>query len=201
MVFLIAALQEHAASVLDGHAGAALEGHAAAGGGGGLNPFDAAGFGGALWTWVIFLVALPLMWKVVMGPITKALEARDDLASKAIVDAEKARDEASKARAEVETKLIEVRAEAAKLLADARTRAAAVEQQIVAEAGLKAQKLADDAQRQIQAARDAALAAIRQEVVELSMSGARVVLGRNVGSDDDRRLVADMVGKLKVAKS
>ena len=201
MVFLIAALQEHAAKVLEGHAGAAGEGHSAAAGAGGLNPFDAAGFGGALWTWVIFLVALPLMWKVVMGPITKALEARDDLASKAIVDAEKARDEASKARAEVETKLIEARAEAAKLLAEARTRAAVVEQQIVAEAGAKAQKLADDAQRQIQAARDSALAAIREEVVELSMSGARVVLGRNVGADDDRRLVADMVGKLKVAKS
>jgi F-type H+-transporting ATPase subunit b len=177
-----------------------LEGHGAEGGGG-LNPFDPASFGGTLWTWVIFLVALPLMWKVVMGPITKALEARDEQAAKAIVEAEKARDEAAKSRAEVETKLAEARAEAAKLLADARTRAAAVEAQIVAEAGAKAQKLGEDAQRQIQAARDQALSAIREEVVELSMSGARAVLGRNVGGEDDRRLVSDMVGKLKAAKS
>ena len=51
--------------------------------GGGMNPFDPAGFGGMLWTWVIFLAALPFMWKVVMGPITKALEARDEQASRA----------------------------------------------------------------------------------------------------------------------
>jgi len=174
----------------------AEEGH-----GGGLNPFDPAGFGGMLWTWVIFLVALPLMWKVVMGPITHALEARDEQASKAILEAEKAREETAKARAEVEGKLAEARAEAAKMLAEARERAATVERQIVEEANQKSQRMVEQAQATIHAERDKAVMAIRNEVVELSMAGARAVLQRNVGGDDDRRLVSDMVGKLKaVAK-
>jgi F-type H+-transporting ATPase subunit b len=166
----------------------------------GFNPFDAAGWAGTLWTWVIFLAALPLMWKVVMGPITKALEARDEQASKAIAEAEKAREEAGKARSEVESKLAEARAESAKMLADARDRASAVERQIKDEAAAQAARTLADAQVAIAAERDKALTAIREEVVELSMAGARVVLGRNVGAEDDRRLVSEMVGKLKVAK-
>ncbi|MBM3986578.1 MAG: F0F1 ATP synthase subunit B [Planctomycetes bacterium] len=168
--------------------------------GGGLNPFDPAGFGGMLWTWVIFLASLPLMWKVVMGPITKALEARDEQASRAILEAEQAREEAGRARTEVESKLAEARAEAAKLLAEARERASAVERQITDEANARTQRMVAEATATIQTERDKALATIREEVVDLSMAGARVVLGRNVGSDDDRRMVSDMVGKLKVAK-
>jgi F-type H+-transporting ATPase subunit b len=167
---------------------------------GGLNPFDPAGFGGILWTWVIFLASLPLMWKVVMGPITHALEARDERASHAIVEAEKARDEAAKSRAEVEGKLAEARADAAKLLADARERAAIVERQIKDEAAASAARTLEEAQRAIQAERDKALTSIREEVVEMSMAGARAVLARNVGGDDDRRLVNEMVGNLKTAK-
>ncbi|MCY3003272.1 MAG: F0F1 ATP synthase subunit B [Planctomycetota bacterium] len=177
-----------------------IEGTEQAHGGGGLDPFDPAGFGGMLWTWVIFLAALPFMWKVVMGPIAKALEARDEQAARAIGEAEKAREETAKARAEVESKLAEARAEAAKLVAEARERATAVERQITDEANARGVRMVAEAQAAIHAERDKALAAIREEVVDLSMAGARAVLGRNVGADDDRRLVSDMVGKLKAAR-
>ncbi len=165
--------------------------------GGGLNPFNPTGFGGILWTWIIFLVGLPLMWKVVMGPITHALEARDEQAAAAIKAAEKAREETARAKAEVEGKVAEARAESARMIADARERASAVEKQIVDEANLKAQRAAEAAAAAIAAERDKAIAAIRDEVVDLSIRGARAVLDRNVGGDDDRRLVSDMVGKLK----
>jgi F-type H+-transporting ATPase subunit b len=174
--------------------------HPAAAGGGGLNPFDPASFGGTLWTWVIFLVSLPFMWKVVMGPITRALEARDEQAAAAIRDAEKAREETARARTEVQGALATAQAEAAKLLAEARARAGVVEKQIVDEAGVRAQRMTEDAQKAIAAERDKALVAIREEVVELSLAGAKAVLQRNVGGDDDRKLVADMVGKLKVVR-
>lgn len=168
--------------------------------GGGLNPFNPTGFGGILWTWIIFLVGLPLMWKVVMGPITAALEARDEQAAEAVKAAERAREETARAKAEVDSKVAQARAESARLIADARERALAVEKQIVDEATLKAQRATEAAQTAIAAEREKAIAAIRDEVVELSMNGARAVLGRNVGGDDDRRLVSDMVGKLKAVK-
>ena len=46
----------------------------------------------------------------------------------------------------------------------------------------------------IEAEKDKALSAIRTEVVELSLNAASKVLGRNVGSEDDRRMVRELVG-------
>ena len=40
------------------------------------------------------------------------------------------------------------------------------------------------------------MAAIREEVVDLSLTGARAVLERNVGTDDDKRLLGEMVDKV-----
>ena len=62
-----------------------------------------------------------------------------------------------------------------------------------AEAG----KLLEQAKREIQVEREKALATIRGEVVELTMSAASAVLQRNVGSEDDRRLVSDAMSKMK----
>jgi F-type H+-transporting ATPase subunit b len=168
--------------------------------GGGLNPFDPTSFGGMLWTWVIFLVALPFMWKVVMGPIAKALEARDAKAGEAIVEAQKARDEAASARDEVTAKLAQARAEVAKELGEARSRASAIVDAAKAEAEAARERELEAARRAIAAERDKAIAAIRDEVVDLSISGARAVLQRNVGGEDDRRMVADLVGNLKTVK-
>lgn len=165
--------------------------------GGEFNPLDVAGGGGFLWTLVIFLVAAPFMWMVVMGPVTRALEERDGKASRAIAEAQKASSDAERARAEVEVALGEARASAAKLLAEARERAKVREGELVEAAKAEAAGLIESARRTIQAEQQKAIAAIREEVVDLSISGASKVLGRNVGSEDDRRLVADLVGQVK----
>jgi len=162
--------------------------------GGGFNPLDLHGIGGVLWTWVIFLVALPFMWKIVLGPVSKALEERDDQAVRAIQAAEKASADAEAARAEIEVKLGEARTESAQMLQEARERAEARARDLEAKAAAERTARLDSALSEIRSEREKALAAIREEVVELSMSAAGQVLGRNVGSEDDRRLVAELVG-------
>jgi F-type H+-transporting ATPase subunit b len=169
--------------------------------GGGFNPLDPSGAAGLLWTVVIFLLSLPLIWKYVMGPITRALEERDDLARRAIDQATKASQDAEAARAEVEVKLGEARAEASQLLADARERAETREREIVEEAKRSAEGLVENARTQIQAEQEKALAAIRNEVVDLSLTAATQVLGRQVGSEDDRRLVGELVDSAGAARS
>jgi len=72
-----------------------------------------------------------------------------------------------------------------------------VGKQVEATSRAEAGKLLEQAKREIQVEREKALAAIRGEVVELSLSAASAVLGRNVGSEDDRRIVGDMLVKMK----
>ena len=52
----------------------------------------------------------------------------------------------------------------------------------------------ESARSTIEAEKEKALTAIRGEVVNLSLAAASKVIGRNVGGEDDRRLVEEMVG-------
>ena len=165
----------------------------AEGGEGGLDFFDPAGSGNLIWTILIFVLAVPFMWKMVFGPVTRALEERDEHQARAIAAAEQASSDAEKARADVEVALGEAQAEAQKLLAGARERAEVREHEILGAAKEEATQMVENARKAIQAEQDKALSAIRSEVVDLSLSAASQVLGREVSSEDDRRLAESVV--------
>jgi F-type H+-transporting ATPase subunit b len=161
--------------------------------GGGFNPLDLSGIGGTFWTLVIFLVALVPIWTLVMGPVTRALEARDEKAAAGLAAAQKASEEAQSARAAVESKLREAQLEAAKIIDAARGRAEIVERELKDAAARESQALLTRAKSEIQAEQARALSAIRTQVVEVSMNAASQVLKRRVDSADDRRLVEELV--------
>ena len=165
--------------------------------GGGFDPLDLSQGGNMLWTWAIFLVTLPFAWKMVMGPITRALEERDERASEAIGAAERASQEAQEARAEVEVKLGEAQSAAAEMLSEARERAELREREIIDTAKKEADAMIERARTDIDAEKEKALLAIRDEVVDLAIGAAGKVLGRQADSEDDRRLVSDVIGATK----
>ncbi len=160
---------------------------------GGFNPLDISQSGGLIWTLVIFVPALFFMWKLVFGPITTAMVERDAKAAEAIVLAQRASEEAEQSRAAVEVALGEAQAESAKLLSQARERAEVRERDILEKAKSESEAMIESARTTIQAEHEKALSAIRNEVVDLSLSAASTVLGRAVNSEDDRRLAADLV--------
>jgi F-type H+-transporting ATPase subunit b len=166
--------------------------------GGKFDPIDPAAGGNLFWTLAIFLVSLPFIWKVVMGPVSNALEERDAKTERAIAAAEKASRDAAEARAKLEVTLGEAQAAAAKLVAEARAKAEARGHEIVEAAKGEAAGLVEGARKAIRAEQDKAVAAIRNEVVELSLRAASKVLERNVGSEDDRRLAAQVFAGEKV---
>jgi F-type H+-transporting ATPase subunit b len=161
--------------------------------GGGFNPLDFTQLGILIWTWIIFLVALPFIWKVVMGPVTRALLERDEKAASAIAGAEAAKADAEKARVAVEASLAEARAEAAKTIEAARARGEVREREILGEAKAASEKLLEHARSEIRSEQAKAVAQIRAQVVDLSLAAAGKVLERKVDAADDRRLVESLV--------
>ena len=85
-------------------------------------------------------------------------------------------------------------AEAKKTIQAATARAETRERDIIETAKKEADAMVTKARGEIQAERDKALAEVRSEVVGLTMKAATGVLGRSVGSEDDRRLAQDIVG-------
>jgi F-type H+-transporting ATPase subunit b len=158
-----------------------------------FNPLDPAFGGISLWTWIIFLVALPFMWKVVMGPVTKGMQERDERAAQAITAAEEAKRGAEAARVEVERRLAEAQAEAGRMVEAARARAEARERELVEQAKKESAAMVERARAEIRNEQDKAIAQIRKHVVDLSLSAAGQVLKRRVDASDDRRLVEELV--------
>ncbi len=159
-------------------------------GSGGFNPFEFAP-GAAFWTWVIFLLSLPVMWKFVFGPIAKALAQRDQQVVDAAKAAEEARQKAEQAVAQAQKEREEARAEGKRMVLEATARAErqAVEAQRAAKA--EAERLLQKAREDIEVEKRRALRDIRREVVDLAIASAGRILEREV----DDRAHRDMVDR------
>ncbi|MDP6929858.1 MAG: F0F1 ATP synthase subunit B [Planctomycetota bacterium] len=164
--------------------------------GGGFNPFEFA-TGATFWTWAIFLLSLPLMWKVVFGPITRGLAARDQQVVDAAASAEKARNEAEEAAAAARAELDKARADGRQRIQDAINRAEKQAQEAQREAKAEIERERLKASDEIEAAKQRALLEIRKEVVELTISSASRVLQKDLDADDHRRMVQGLLGEIE----
>ncbi len=152
--------------------------------------------GATIWTWIAFLFALPVMWKMIYGPITKALEDRDRKVEDAIAAAEVAQKQAEAQMAQAKAELDKARADSKRMVEEAVARAErqAAEAQRAAEERMKAQQAKFTSE--MDAAKQKALQEIRQEAVSLTIAATTKVLERDVNDEAHRTLVQGMLGKL-----
>jgi F-type H+-transporting ATPase subunit b len=161
-----------------------------------VSPFEV-NFGLFLWTWVVFLILLFLLWKFAWPGILKATVEREQKIQGQLAEAERINAEAKAALAQGQKLQVDARNQAQALLAEAKAamdkeRAAAVDK-------VKAEQdaLVDRARRDIAAERDKAVADLRREAVELALSAAAKVIGKRLDEETDRQLVLDYLAKVE----
>lgn len=155
-------------------------------------------WGAAFWTWAIFLLALFPMWKVVFGPITQALRARDLRAEEAIARAESAKSAAESARDETEKQLEEARVQAQRQIRDARERAERQASQLLEKARQEADADRARAVAEIEAEKRRALAEIRDLTVEISLDAASRLIRRDIKGEDQKKFVQSFLADVEV---
>ncbi|MEY4673851.1 MAG: hypothetical protein RL148_1635 [Planctomycetota bacterium] len=149
--------------------------------------------GAAVWTWIAFLVALPLMWKFVYGPITSALEDRDRKVDDAIHAAEAARKQAEEQAAKAQEALAKAQAEARTMVQEAISRAERQGAEALAKAQADAKAQLDKAREEIAAEKRQALQEIRGVAVELTMAATGRLLQQRIDDSASRKLVEGFV--------
>jgi len=167
---------------------------------GGFNPFEWAP-GAAFWTWVIFFVSLPVMWKFVFGPITKALAARDQQVIDAAQAADDARVQAEQAVAQARTEREEARNDGKRMVQEATTRAERAAQEAQRSAKSEADRQLQKAREEIEAEKRRALEEIRREVVGLAIASASKILQQQVDDKANRELVTGFLTELEKRKN
>ena len=141
------------------------------------------------WTLVIFLLLFWILKKWAFPAVLGAVEAREKALADAIEHARRDRDEAAKLLNEQRASLEATRADAQRLIAEARTVGEKSRAELLEKARTEQQDMLERARREIEVERDKAIAELRREAVDLAIAGAGKVVEQNLDNEKNRKLV------------
>src|SRR6185503_941619 len=150
-----------------------------------------------IWTLVVFgllfLVLKRFAWPALLG----AVEAREKRLEEQLAEAERNRAESARLLEEHKKLLLDTRAQASGLLADARAAAEKERALAMQKTHQEQEDLLERARREIGAERERALVELRREAVDISLAAASKLIGDRLNSDTDRKLVESYLATLE----
>lgn len=144
-----------------------------------------------VWTILTFLVLLGVLAKFAWNPLLKMLKDRENLIRSSLDDAEKAQMELARLNSEGEDIINKARSEAQTILAEGKAAASKLKDETLNGAKDQAKSILSDAEKQIQIEKDKAIAEIKSEVVDLSLSVATKLIKKNISREDNQALIDD----------
>ncbi len=150
-----------------------------------------------IWTIITFLVLFALLTKFAWKPLLKMLEGREEMIRQSLADADQAKVELEKLNQESEAIISQARAEAQSILTDCKAAAEKVKEEGLAIAKDEANTIVQNAEKQIKVERDKAIAEIKSEVVDLSLSIAEKLIRKNLNKEDNQRLIEESLKKVQ----
>jgi F-type H+-transporting ATPase subunit b len=162
-----------------------------------MNPLVQPDPGLYIWTIVTFLVLVALLARFAWRPLLDALERRQEGIRKSLDDARQARQELERVKADAAKLLSEARAEANDIVSRTRSDAARFADEMKAKARADAEALVKQADRQITMQTNRAMELIRREAVELSIAIASKILRRDISREDNERLIQETLQEMQ----
>jgi F-type H+-transporting ATPase subunit b len=149
----------------------------------------------AIFTFVVFLLLLAILYKFAWGPISSGLEKREHRIAEHIAAAERGHAEAKAMLAEYERKLATAQDEVRAILDEARRDAQHTHEEILAKAKAEAAVEAARAKHDVETARDQALKQLVETSANLAVDLAGQILKTKLGPAEHSQLIADAVAK------
>lgn len=143
----------------------------------------------AIYTFVVFILLLLLLWRTAFGPISKALHDREEGIRKDIAEAKAEREKAEALRGEYEGLLEAAQDKVREIHAEANAKAEELRAKRVAEADQEAEARIRQAVQEIERAKDQAIAELFQMENQRIVQATEHVLGRALSNEDQDRLV------------
>ena len=144
-----------------------------------------------VWSAVVFAILLVFFWFKVLPNFKKNIDARTEAIEGRLALAEKAQAEAAAKTANIEADQAAARQERAEIINAARAEAAQVSVEITEAAKLNAERMIENAKKQIEADTQAAVIALRAEVGSLALELASSVVQNNLKEDKSASAIVD----------
>ncbi len=147
----------------------------------------------------VFLILFPVIKFFFIGPLTEAIDHRNQELEHTFSDAETLRADMQKLRDGYEKQLAESEASARTQIEAQIKEAQSLRQTLVSEATAKADDLLRKATEEIESEKVKAIIDIRLHVVDLTLSATEKILGQNIDAEVNRRLVNEFIDRVEVA--
>jgi F-type H+-transporting ATPase subunit b len=147
-------------------------------------------------TILIFLCLLAILGRTAWKPIMSGLQNREEAIRNSIQAAQKAKEDADRTTKELEAKMAEVQRQGAAQLQQAKADALKIADTIRAQAEAESAAMKDRTLREIDAAKQQAVAEINAHAAELGTAVASKILQRSVTVDDQQRLVDESLAEM-----
>jgi len=152
--------------------------------------------GAVVLTWITFLVTLVILTRFCWKPILTAAREREERIANDLKSAENAKTEAEQMLQRYQAQLENARQEVGQLIEEGRVSAEKLKKEILEKANQESESARARANKEIELARDQALAQIRTEAIDLSILVASRVLERSLDDADHRKLAQDILEKV-----
>ena len=142
---------------------------------------------------VNFTLLAVLLYFVAYKPILRMLDERSARIKKGLEDAELASKRAAEIEQEFEQQMVEARKEGQEIIAQATQMSEKTRQEILEKAREEARAQIEKAREEIGRERDLAMAELRQQVADLSLTISERVIGEALDERGQRRLIAEFL--------
>jgi F-type H+-transporting ATPase subunit b len=152
--------------------------------------------GFAIWVLISMVVFLVLMGKYAVPPIMKALDEREGRIKDSLESAEKALAKAEQISKDNEKALKEAEVQAQKIRKEALEDAEMLRSEKIEKAKKDAEKIVSTARTTIQQEKKKALVELRNEVAELAVKSAGIILNSELDQKKNKKLVDSFLNDL-----
>jgi F-type H+-transporting ATPase subunit b len=148
-----------------------------------------------IWSVIVFLALLALLWKFAWGPLMKALDEREKRIQKRIDDGEARLRDAESKHSQYEKRLLDIEDERRALLDKARQNAERVAAETQAKGRAEVDRLVERAKREISLAQAKAADDLKAQSVDMVIKVVEEVLDRHIKEDEHRQFVEECIEK------
>jgi F-type H+-transporting ATPase subunit b len=149
-----------------------------------------------IWGGISFVVLLVLLSKFAFPALKKGMDDRTERIRKDLDEAEGAKTEADRIREDYSRQLADAKAEAGRIIEEARQAADAVRRDLTARAEAEAQELRQRNAEQLEAERTRIMSELRGQVSTLAIELAEKVVEANLDRDANNRLIESYISQV-----
>jgi len=157
------------------------------------------GINGQMFTFQIinFAVVMVVVWYLILKPITKKMGEREKIIDESIANAKRVDENLRRSERDYQTRIDEAKVEANKVLEKAGNEAGQIGETMKEKAKKEIEGLVETAKRNIKTEKDTMVAQLKIETVDLVASALEKMLGEKIDEKKDKKIIEEMVSKLK----